>query len=110
MAACIAAGAITLAAATQSGSPPADTRQRIIAQLRIAHTDTDGQRRAAIVQAREGLLKELAKYPHRVTRVFDVIPHVALEVSPAALEVVKKSKWVEAVANESLDKPQPERE
>src|SRR5437870_2121349 len=66
-------------------------RTRVIAQLRVAASDTEAQKRAAIAEAREGLLRDLSSTSYTVTRVYETIPFVALEVSQEALRVAEKS-------------------
>jgi hypothetical protein len=57
-----------------------------------AHGD-DAARRTAIRQARERLLAALPPGEFRLTRAFDAIPFVALQVSPEALRALRESPW-----------------
>lgn len=84
---------------------------RVIAQLRIQaglcdEKPTTEQCRQAISEMREELFRELEGTPHRVTRAYDTIPFVALEVSPEALRVLKESSRVRGVEEDTLSAPQ----
>jgi hypothetical protein len=102
------AGLITAACATApSQQAPTPTAQwsRLIVTFRVPPSDSEDQRRAAIAAAREALLRELASAPHRVTRTYETIPAVGLDVSPEALRVLEKSRRVETIEKDALNAP-----
>jgi hypothetical protein len=78
---------------------------RVIVELRIANiegTPDDPARLAAIAAARQALLQELDGTTFRVVRTYDTIPFVALEVSPDAMAVLKRSTLVAGVQPDAL--------
>ena len=84
---------------------------RVIVHLRVESVSEEqpggAERRwEAIVQAREALLRELASTSYRVTRVYDTIPFVALEVWPDAWRVIERSALVIGVEEDKLRSPQ----
>lgn len=85
---------------------------RVIVHLRVApiaagQSEEAKQQGGTIAPARETLLRELALTSYRVTRVYDTIPFVALEVSPEALRVLERSVWVIGIEKDTLTSPQP---
>ena len=85
---------------------------RVIVHLRVPsgaseRPEAGAPQHASIQRAREALLHELASMPHRVTRMYEAIPFVALEVSPEALRIVEKSPWVVGIEPDALVAPQP---
>lgn len=93
-----------------AASPQPDVTQqawfRVIVQLRVAESRSDQQRAAAIAQAREALFHELKSAPYRVTRTYDTIPFVGLELSPEALRIVERSTLTIAIEEDALGAPQ----
>jgi hypothetical protein len=84
---------------------------RVIVHLRVESVSEEQaggaeRRREAIVQAREALLRELASTSFRVTRVYDTIPFVALEIWPDAWRVLERSVLVVEVEEDKLSSPQ----
>ena len=84
---------------------------QVIVHIRVAAM-SDGpaewaeRHQRAIVQAREALLRALPSTSYRVTRVYDTIPFIALEVSGEALRVLKQSSLVRGIEEDALSAPQ----
>ena len=82
---------------------------RVIVQLRIdssVEEQGEGNQQHAIAQARTALFRDLGSTAYRVNRVYETIPFVALAVSPAALQALKKSALVVGIAEDTLSSPQ----
>jgi subtilisin family serine protease len=109
------------AALAREGAVPAEVAQkaqtkglvRVIVQLDVA-TRPEGalasrqavlDQRQAIAAAQSELLADLARTNHRVTRQFETIPFLALEVGPDALAVLERSPRVVGVAEDRLAAP-----
>jgi hypothetical protein len=89
------AGCAAKQSAVSTGSPSSGPeRSRIIVQLRLPMVESEQQRIAQIPAVRDALIRELAVGSFRVVRLYETIPFVALEVSPAAFAVVKGSAHV----------------
>jgi hypothetical protein len=88
--------------------PNADWRS-VIVQLRVAATESETQRVAAISDAREALLRELGSLPYRVRRAYETVPFVALDLSPTALRVVEQSALTAGIQPDILSAPQKRR-
>jgi hypothetical protein len=73
---------------------------RPVAPPRTSDAGTDAERRAAIAAARERLLATLPQGEFRLTRAYDVIPFVALEVSPAGLAALRASPLVAGIEDD----------
>jgi hypothetical protein len=80
---------------------------RVIVQLHIdslIDEDGEGKKRHAIAKARAGLFQDLGASVYRVTRVYETIPFVGLEVSPAAFKALKKSSCVVGIKKDALSR------
>ena len=96
-------------ACSQAGRPSTPSPSewtRVIVVLRLPPSETDEQKGRLIGQTREALLAELKATPHRVVRIYETIPAVALDVSPQALLVLRKSTLVAGVEEDRLAAPQ----
>jgi hypothetical protein len=81
---------------------------RVIVQLKIkslVEEHEEKRKQLLIAQARAALIRDLGSTSYRVNRVYNTIPFVALEVSPAALQVLKKSAFVAGIEEDSLSLP-----
>jgi hypothetical protein len=81
---------------------------RVIVQLKIeslVEEHEEDRRQCLIAQARAALILDLGSTAYRINRVYKTIPFVALEVSPAALQVLKKSAFVVGIEEDSLSLP-----
>jgi hypothetical protein len=101
------AGLVAAGCATRQQAPSeiAPQWRRVIVTFRVPPSESEDQRRADIVAGREALLRELASTPHRVTRTYETIPGVGLEVSPEALRVLEKSRGIVKIDTDSLNAP-----
>ena len=84
---------------------------RVIVQFRLdadlcATAPGTEQCQQSIARGREALLQELGGTSYQVTRVYDTIPFVALEVSPEALRLLEGSKRVVGITPDTLHAPQ----
>ncbi len=80
---------------------------RVIVQLKVdSKSDEAAERRKAIAHAREALLRELSHESYRVTRPYETIPFVGLEVTPEGLRVLRNSPLVLGVQEDTLGSPQ----
>ena len=59
-----------------------------------------------MAQGRAALLQELGGTSYQVTRVYDTIPFVALEVSPEALRILEGSGQVVGITPDTPQAPQ----
>ncbi len=75
---------------------------RVVVELRIASASPDA---ASIASVRDAVLRSLAGTPHRVVRVYQALPFLALEVSPEALAVLASSPHVASVAEDAVAAP-----
>jgi hypothetical protein len=95
---------------TAKALPPAPATQsgwtRVIVELSVAATTGDSARAAAIAAARSALLGELADGSFRVVRTYDTLSFVALELSPAALDIVRRSRQTVGIQPDALASPQ----
>lgn len=83
----------------------------VIVQLRVdslveEHKEVNMQH--SIANARTSLFQDLGSTAYRVNRVYNTIPFVALEVSPAAFQALKKSAFVEGITEDTLSTTQPQ--
>jgi hypothetical protein len=81
---------------------------RVIVQLNIeslVEEHEEGEKQRLIAQAWEALIPDLGSTAYRVNRVYKTIPFVALEVSPAAFQALKKSAFVAGIEEDSLSLP-----
>jgi hypothetical protein len=103
----LAGGCATGTSRVPAAQPAPDTSwMRVIVQLRLPRFETEEQKLALILRTREALLVELGSRPYRVTRAYETIPAVGLEVSPDALRVLEKSALVEGIGKDTLSRPQ----
>ena len=84
---------------------------RVIVQFRLdadlcATAPGTEQCQQSIARGREALQQELGGTSYQVTRVYDTIPFVALEVSPEALRLLEGSKRVVGITPDTLHAPQ----
>lgn len=91
------------------GTPDEEIRMpfaRVIVQLHIDSliNEDDAKKRHAIAKARTGLFQDLGSTVYRVTRVYETIPFVGLEVSPAAFKALKKSSFVAGIEKDTLSR------
>lgn len=85
---------------------------RVIAELAV-EAEPEGRlnararaaQRASIARAQDEALAGLAGSPHRITRRFASIPHLALEVSPAALSALAAHPRIRSVTEDRLERP-----
>jgi hypothetical protein len=77
----------------------------VIVQLRLPPFETEEQKLASITRIREALLTELRSTPYRVTRAYETIPAVALEVSAEALRVLETSRLVASIGKDTVSVP-----
>lgn len=78
---------------------------RVIVELRVAAMPADARQRA-IEMAQQAVLGEISHTPHRVLRVYQTVPLLALDVSADALRVLASSAHVAAVQEDTLAAPQ----
>jgi hypothetical protein len=81
---------------------------RVIVQLNIeslVEEHEEGEKQRLIAQVWEALIRDLGSTAYRVNRVYKTIPFVALEVSPAAFQALKKSTFVVGIEEDSLSLP-----
>ncbi len=81
----------------------------VIVELRVdslVEEHEEGKKQHSIAQARAALFLDLGSTAYRVNRVYETIPFVALEVSPAALQALKKSAFVAGIAEDTLSSTQ----
>jgi hypothetical protein len=79
---------------------------RVIVTFHVQTFETDEQRGRAIVAARQALLAELKSTPHRVTRMYETVPAIALEASSEALLVLRRSQLVAGIEEDRVVGPQ----
>ncbi len=83
-----------------------EENSRVIVQLKVdSKSDEAAERRKAIAHAREALLRELSPESYRVTRAYETIQFVGLEVTPEGLRVLRKSPLVLGVQEDTLGSP-----
>jgi hypothetical protein len=80
-----------------------DEWMRVIARLRVLEPATPPR----IHAVQESVLQELANAPYRLVRRFDTLPFLVLEVSPAALALLRASSEVTAIEEDALSAPHP---
>jgi hypothetical protein len=81
---------------------------RVIVKLKIeslGEEHEEDRKQRLIAQARAAVIRDLGSTAYRVNRVYKTIPFVALEVSPAALQVLKKSAFVAGIEEDLLSLP-----
>jgi hypothetical protein len=76
---------------------------RVIAHLRVPEPATPPR----IHAVQESVLEGLANAPYRLVRRFDTLPFLVLEVSPAALALLRASSEVTAIEEDALSAPHP---
>jgi hypothetical protein len=81
-----------------------EERMRVIARLRVPEPATPRQ----IHAVQESVLQGLANAPYRLVRRFDTLPFLVLEVSPAALALLRSSSEVTAIEEDALSAPHPD--
>lgn len=87
---------------------------RVIVQLRVSAlpegelngADAVASQRRAIASTQSAILTELAGTSYRVIRIFETIPFLALDVSPAALQALEGSALVVGVEEDRVAAPQ----
>ena len=106
-----AAGASGTPLVTPDSSDAARDWSRVIVELRMdaplppfGASGDDGPRREAVAKARERLLASLPAEDFRLTRAYDTLPYVALDVSPAGLAALRTSPLVGAVRPDGVQR------
>jgi len=74
----------------------------VVVELRIAAAPPDA---ASIASVRDAVLRRLTGTSHRVVRVYQTLPFLALEVSPEALAVLASSPDVTSVGEDAVAAP-----
>lgn len=79
---------------------------RVIVHLKVdSKSDEAAERRKAIAHARDALFRELPPDSYRVTRAYDTVPFVGLEVTPEGLRLLRKSPLVLGVQEDMVSSP-----